>query len=140
MYNQNMPTPPRRWFAIRLRTMFVLAAVLSVPLTWVGYSLNWIRERHRVLNDVRSTAENGPDPQAPGLLWLFGERGRQDLWLRQKSPVDLRYAATLFPEGRIGRLIENEQADGTTSMGCGPLISVRHAQPVDPGYVLKMSP
>ena len=39
------PMPLRRWFAFRLRTLFVLVAVLSIPLAWVAYSLNWIRER-----------------------------------------------------------------------------------------------
>ena len=38
-----MPSsPPRRWFAFRLRTLFVLVAVLSVPLGWVAMQLRWV--------------------------------------------------------------------------------------------------
>jgi hypothetical protein len=40
-----MRTPPRRWFAFRLRTLFVLVAVLSIPLAWVAHTLDWIRRR-----------------------------------------------------------------------------------------------
>ena len=31
-YNPGMPTPPRRWLAFRLRTMFVVTAVAAVAL------------------------------------------------------------------------------------------------------------
>jgi hypothetical protein len=37
--------PRRRWYQFSLRTMFVLVTVACVVLAWVGYSLNWIRQR-----------------------------------------------------------------------------------------------
>ena len=41
-----MNAPKRRWPQFSLRTMFVVVTVLAVPLGWIGYSLNWIRQRH----------------------------------------------------------------------------------------------
>src|SRR6185312_8763737 len=94
----------RRWFAVRLRTMFVLVFVVSLPLAWVGYSLNWIRQRHEVLDrdeakfvtrydHVRSTSV-----LAPGGLWLFGETGVVMIQYAEASPELMRSSATLFPE------------------------------------------
>jgi hypothetical protein len=40
-----MPITPLRWFAFRLRTLLVVVSVLALPLAWVGYSLEWIRQR-----------------------------------------------------------------------------------------------
>jgi hypothetical protein len=43
-----MEQPPpnrRRWFRFSLRTLFVLFTLLSIPFCWIGYQLNWIRER-----------------------------------------------------------------------------------------------
>ena len=34
------PKPPRRWFAFRLRTLFVVVAVLAVPLAWAGWMMS----------------------------------------------------------------------------------------------------
>jgi hypothetical protein len=41
----NLPKPRRR-FRFSLRTMFVLVTALCV---WLGYQLNWIRQRRNVL-------------------------------------------------------------------------------------------
>ena len=110
--NTCMPTPPRCLFAFRLRTLLVLVLVLSIPLAWVGYSLAWIRERHRVLERYRIDSPAivfpGPpktkiDRPAPSDLALFGEEGVESVyspiriercrlgvcasWLRPKKPV-----------------------------------------------------
>jgi hypothetical protein len=50
-HNPGMPAYPRRWFAFRLRTLFVVAAVLAVPCVWVARpSLKarflWIKSGH----------------------------------------------------------------------------------------------
>ena len=64
-------TPPRRWFAFRLRTLFV--AVVALPIAWAGYSLNWIRERRQFIPKHRRYGLQ--EKTAPGGLWLFGESG-----------------------------------------------------------------
>ncbi len=53
-----MATPPRPWFSFRLRTLFVLVAITSVPLAWVGYSLNWSARRHRLLEELAASYGN----------------------------------------------------------------------------------
>ena len=72
-----MPLPPRRWFAFRLRTLFAVVAVVALPLGWVAYSLNWIRERQAVFaHNVVAAADPHKGPRsAPRCLWVFGERG-----------------------------------------------------------------
>ncbi len=74
--------PKRRWFRFSLRTLFVVVTVFGI---WLGYELNWIRERHAIIE--RCTGVNptfpgrppvyisNPSPAAPGMLWIFGERG-----------------------------------------------------------------
>src|SRR4051794_24946576 len=94
--------PRRRWYQYSLRTMFVFTLVVSIPMAWVGYSLNWIRQRHRVLVDIAIEECDGPGPAAPGGLWLFGEKGMQRFWLRPESRIIVEEAVQLFPEAEIG--------------------------------------
>ena len=96
-------SPSRRVFAFRLRTLFVLVAILSLPLGWVGHSLNWIRQRERFYSDrtwnpnLKANITRREDVRpAPALLWLFGAQGRSHLWL--KGSGDLEAAKRLFPE------------------------------------------
>jgi hypothetical protein len=87
--------------------MFVLTVVVSIPLAWVGYSLNWIRERHKVLDgglvwDASFFSFN-ERPTAPAGLWLFGERGRTVI---SCPPIDGSHeyrerARQLFPEAEL---------------------------------------
>jgi hypothetical protein len=59
-------------------TLFI---VVTVFCCWLGYQLNWIRERHAIMDDVPnwSVLEGGitglAQPSDPGLLWIFGEQG-----------------------------------------------------------------
>ena len=101
-----MTAPKRRWFRFSLRTMFVVVTVLCV---WLGYQLNWIRQRRDfyVRYNGRFTTEpfNG---SAPGVLWLFGETGWPHMGLKvQSTDMDslteadwqlVRRARQLFPE------------------------------------------
>ncbi len=87
--------PKRRWFAYSLRTLFVVVTVFGV---WLGYELNWIRERHEFLAQEKLRQEaawpvamrdrnvnwwrnqmESSDHAAPGLLWIFGEQPVGDL-------------------------------------------------------------
>jgi hypothetical protein len=70
-------TRRRRWFRFSLRTLFV---VLTVFGCWLGYQLNWIRQRNAIVADFpRWLAYEGttanPPPPAPGMLWMFGAKG-----------------------------------------------------------------
>ena len=75
--------PRRRWFrlAFSLRTLLVVVTLIGC---WLGYQLNWIRQRHALLksNTVRLRHDYFlfDAPPAPGLLWIFGEQGTGDLY------------------------------------------------------------
>ena len=73
-----MNAPKRRWYQFSLRTMFVLVFVVSVPLAWVGYSLNWIKERCAILDrgevSLVDSELSGVFAEARGLLWIFWRR------------------------------------------------------------------
>jgi hypothetical protein len=98
----------RPWYQFSLRTMFVLVFVVSIPLAWVGYSLDWIKQRHEAIAShlvyqpyMFSLKYLYQDrPMAPGWLWIFGEEGYDDLW-SDASPNDINRAARLFPEATI---------------------------------------
>ena len=52
-----MTAPERRCFRFSLRTMFVVVTVMG---GWLGYCLNWIRERHAALDDRQVTFMANP--------------------------------------------------------------------------------
>ena len=113
--------PKRRWFRFSLRTLFVIVTLVAL---WLGYELNWIRERRKFLNapgvfESTSIDTLGPNfvippplvppPRAPGMLRLFGERGvvaieipieRQlfDESLSSDCYKEVQRARRLFPE------------------------------------------
>jgi hypothetical protein len=100
---------PLNWSStFRLRTLFVLIAMLSVPLAWIGYSLEWIRQRHQFLTPNSATYPmtwplNYKPP--PLLLQPFGEEGIDEIILPTKpaSPEQIEEARRLFPEAKIGK-------------------------------------
>ena len=110
--NPGMDKPrPRRWFRFSLRTMFVLVTVLCV---WLGYSLNWIRQRREAIAHAhfeKVSIKTTAPIRAPGLLWLFGEPGYDRIWFlfgpadpRDNTPeefVKAKQLAPLFPEARV---------------------------------------
>ena len=106
--------PNRRWFQWSLRTLFVVVTVFGC---WLGYEMNWIRQRHAALASGKAS---GDDPfgkpytaEPPGLLWLFGEPGYPQLVLRispladgQFEPIgadaaELERLKGIFPESVI---------------------------------------
>jgi hypothetical protein len=87
--------PQRRWFRFSLRTLFVVMTVAGFG-SWIGNQLNWIRQRHeflsmglkqsmsaiddnRFLIDLNRLPGDGGFRLAPGVLFLFGERGIKNL-------------------------------------------------------------
>jgi hypothetical protein len=67
----------RRWFQFSLTTMFV---VVTGAAALLGYNTYWIRQRHAYLTNHPEAIHDVPQYEqpvrAPGLLWLFGERGK----------------------------------------------------------------
>jgi hypothetical protein len=120
----NSPTKPRRrWFQFGIGTMFVVVTVFAV---FLGYHLNWIRQRHEFIaeqqrrsgSDVSVVDTNVSDDvtvPAPGLLALFGEHGVVQLGVIIDSdgiPLDgplpvaadevrIQRARKLFPEATL---------------------------------------
>lgn len=106
-----MAPPRRRWFRFGLRTMFVLLTLACSVAAWVGYSLNWIRERHAFLEETHSRKYDllaAMDPnelitKSPWLLRAFGERAVYCIWTlnKQTDVADGERAKRLFPEARV---------------------------------------
>lgn len=67
------PVKPRRWFRWKLSTLFVVLTVLCV---WLGYQVNWIRQRQLITRqdgmgvDVLQFGDDAPWP-----IRYFGEPG-----------------------------------------------------------------
>ena len=103
------PFPPL--VAFRLRTMLIVVAALAIPLAWVGYSLNWIRQRHEVLYSNFALGVAMPRsicgascPNAPWMLRPFGELGQWKMIhcaLPSNIEAERRRLAALFPEAEI---------------------------------------
>jgi hypothetical protein len=101
------PAPKRRWFRWSLRTMFVVVTVFGC---WLGYQLNWIRQRHQLISEQRLllgelTWMLGEQPdRAPWNMRLFGETGWQTITLVIPKNAPKRYvddARRLFPEAEF---------------------------------------
>jgi hypothetical protein len=106
---------PRRWLRFSLRSLFIALTILAC---WLGYQLNWIRQRREfyakneadMLQHCGSTMIGVQYGKAPGLLWLFGESAKPLIVLHVEgnspealTPADLeriRQARLLFPETR----------------------------------------
>ncbi len=110
--------PKRRWFRFSLRTLFVVVTISAVVLGWRAYSLNWIQERQKagVLAeppwDVPRIVVGSEEGSAPGLLWLFGERGYDRLRIAFPDEADkhrlsneqqqvLERIRSLYPEATV---------------------------------------
>jgi hypothetical protein len=99
----NNPTPrTRRGLRFSLRTMFVLATVACV---WLGYHLNWMRERHAFLASLPKDWQPPPwhthNTPAPLGLWLLGETGITSMWIAKDEDEKIHLAPKLFPEARV---------------------------------------
>jgi hypothetical protein len=87
----------------KLRTLFLLIALISVLSGWVVYQLHWIRERHAFLGRPNWNAMQPPVPPhaAPNLPWslaLFGEAPQDVLAVHE---TDAENARRLFPESIV---------------------------------------
>src|SRR5690242_305171 len=89
----------RYWYQCSLRTMFVLVFLVSIPLAWVGHSLNWIRQRQQAKEaNVAKVFPLVGTKQAPAGLWLWGEKGEVTIWCDRD---DDELVKQLFPEAEV---------------------------------------
>jgi hypothetical protein len=94
--------PRRRWFQCELRTLLVVVALAAPLMTWAGYSLIWIRERHAVI--PWALVPDNSETRAPAGLWIFGERGYAKLYVALAGwprGWDVARLKELFPEADI---------------------------------------
>jgi hypothetical protein len=105
--------PRPHWFAFRLRTMFVVVMVSSIPLAWVAHTLHWIRRRQDaiglghlgVVNQSPSMTQKWVSKPRPLNFWiankLLGMCHGQYLSRYKDSPLTREQAEALFPEAII---------------------------------------
>ena len=100
-----------------LRTLFVVVTVVGAGSGWVGYQLNWIRQRHEIIAGLRDNwSKDGlagkygygelrtmPSTQAPGLLGLFGESGIEwiNVYCQGNQTSEFLRVQALFPEATV---------------------------------------
>ncbi len=109
----------RRWFQFGLGTLF---AVMTVIAAFFGYHVKWIQQRHSFYS--RSDVEVWrpvirSDLHGPGLLWLFGEPGQQQVWFTSdRTPEKAVWdrAKELFPEAIIRQVSPEEMRQIEASM------------------------
>jgi hypothetical protein len=85
-----------------LRTLLVLVTVFGC---WLGYQLNWIRQRHEFFeqHSYKGLEQLAVEltPRAPGMLWLFGEKGKKVIMVSRLHWDDAVRAKKLFPESDV---------------------------------------
>ena len=108
--------PRRRWFrfAFSLRTLFVVVTIFAC---WLGYHMNWIRQRHDALKWLDEHASRGSNetplgwtserPDLPWSLRILGEKPLKSHWIgargKERSALPeyrrrVAEVAKLFPE------------------------------------------
>lgn len=104
--------PQRHRFRIGLRAMFVVVTVFGMLLGWIGYQLDWIRQRQAYLWETANAGKVQFTDRQPNLgLWLFGEEGVDWLVIGPFADnPDPAYAKSLFPEAEI--IDPSDQSNG----------------------------
>jgi hypothetical protein len=95
----------RRWYQFRLRTMLIVVTLLCGVFAWVGYSLNWIRERREAFGkgNFCSCTVSEYAVYAPSGLWLFDEPGYVRITVIDGDSkwLPISEVRRLFPEAEI---------------------------------------
>jgi hypothetical protein len=90
-----------------LQTMLILLTMAAIPLSWVGFQLNIIRQRREVLSGLDRrralglTSEGGiylPGKKVFLSMQLFGEEGVKYICFQYVTDEELEQAKWLFPE------------------------------------------
>ncbi len=85
-----MTAPRRRWFRFSLPTMFVGVTVCAC---WLGYQLNWIHERRRMVA-AESTAPQGEEEVR---FYKGGDFTGLSAWRRWLGDQPVPQVVTGFP-------------------------------------------
>lgn len=100
--------PTKRRWSYSLRTLFVVVTLVAI---WLGWSVNWIRQRHEYLEQAYSHGSGVP---APMVLRLLGESGSPVIVPQgDATDAEMDYAAKLFPEAEIYRTTKLLYSPGT---------------------------
>ena len=81
------PKTRRRWFQFGLRSLFIAVALAAIVAVWVAGQLDWIRQRQEIIAEY-PTGGTTPGFRAPGLLWLFGEPGIEEVYMRSRIKAE----------------------------------------------------
>ena len=124
------PAPKRRWFRFSLRTLFV---VMTVFACWLGYEINWIRQRHIVVGDTqvqtaryylgvwidsktRQSHSRRIYSVAPWPLNWLGEPGYWGVALKQGTSDDeVARVRRLFPEAEAVVVVDERSVEGSSA-------------------------
>ena len=104
--------------------------VVTIIGIWLGYHLNWIRQRHALLEEPNVTASFIPMWRAPSMsLGLLGERGVNSVFLQYSGWLGIAWsesdearrkrASRLFPEAKVrvwGGTIPYPDDPGTSAL------------------------
>jgi hypothetical protein len=88
----------RPWYQFSVTAMFVVTVVVSIPLAWVGYSLNWIRQREQARYELIAYWQFDGAEEVPLGLRLFGERGATTIACPKRHMAEVQ---RLFPEATV---------------------------------------
>jgi hypothetical protein len=101
----------RRWLQFSLRILLLFMAFTCPVFAWVGYSLDWIKQRRLFLVSINyqpmeacgfSGGGVWPEATAPGGLGLFGETGVPGvIFWHDGVSCSLNETKRLFPEATI---------------------------------------
>jgi hypothetical protein len=85
---------------ISLYTRHILFMLLGVAACWLGYNLNWAKQRHIALQQAAIPLRSWNTVGAPWSLRWFGELGVAEIVVQEGSEQRLQ---GLFPESRLVR-------------------------------------
>jgi hypothetical protein len=97
----------RRWFRFSLSTLFVVVTIFGC---WLGYQLNWIRQRRLAdewiaANPPQMLYDLTYEPKSlPWSLRILGEQKRGQIVVSTRDKARLEEIRALFPEANICNL------------------------------------
>jgi hypothetical protein len=103
----NLPKPKLRWFRFSLRTLFVVVVVLSMPLSWLGWNWQIVRERRDCITTAGVSHPN------------------EDIWICELSA---RYEPAPFPRNWLGDSLQTWIVVNS-ELGPDVYARIKHAYP-----------